>query len=780
MMSFFTKGLVELWVAAGTKFGKAQKLSQVTPTPDGYRLFGDIQEGDYVFDEHGKPTKVLYTTDLMFGRPCYEVTFSDGQKIQADADHLWETSTHYERKNVARVLRPLDPAQRTESRPQVRTTLEILESLNAVVGGKKRPNHSIPCVSQPVEFKPKDLPLDPYVLGIWLGDGGRATRQITTTDDPILVEISKSFEVKKLKSVNQYAICGLTEKLRECGVFEEKKIPEDYLISSPQDRLSLICGLMDSDGTISASGACCFDNTNKNLADGIELLLMSMGVKTKRKQRLGKLNGEIKKLCYRVQFTTDLPVFRLPRKKERLREISEKSKRRYIVDITMVPTEPVKCISVENPTSLYLTGEACIPTHNTLGASGGLCGKAWVTPGGIFRWVAPVYSQAKYGQVYCKKMLPTTVKAINSGILALNLPNDASIEFRSGKNPEDLEGEGVSGGYGLDECAKMGEQVYDSAKTTVTVTRAPIVGFSTPKGKNWFHRKCMNALDDMEWCKKNGKAPTKLFMTAPSSSNPHVTREALIDAQKSMPERLFRQYYLAEFIDDSEIFSNFKKCIYHDAPLDKKNTWFHRDCKKKGVVVGVDWAKHKDHTVFGAISIDEDKPKLIAFMRFQGLSYPDAVRELVGFCSQFAQIGMIYHDKTGVGDAIDDILAYTKLPFHGIVFTNQLKASMVNNLIVAFEREQLLIPWWEELIRECESYEVQTTETGMLRYNAPQGLHDDIVAMLLLVWAATLEYAGEFKIRFLEELPKEGLSLDNYYQDMMEEDDIFLTPGNLR
>ena len=102
----------------------------------------------------------------------------------------------------------------------------------------------------------------------------------------------------------------------------------------------------------------------------------------------------------------------------------------------------------------------------------------------LWRWVAPIYTQSKIGFKYCKRMLPPEPYVRpNESNLSLSIPAiDSQIQFFHGQHPESLEGEATAGNI-LDECAKMKEGVYESAKTTTTVTRGPIIGISTPKGK---------------------------------------------------------------------------------------------------------------------------------------------------------------------------------------------------------------------------------------------------------------------------------------------------------
>ena len=410
------------------------------------------------------------------------------------------------------------------------------------------------------------------------------------------------------------------------------------------------------------------------------------------------------------------------------------------------------------------------------GSSIGLVSAAWIKKDALFRWVAPIHSQATIGMKYHERILPEETRSPNQSKYRLLINhNKTVIEYKSGKHPEDLEGEGVTGGYGLDEAAKMKRQVYDSAKTTVTVTRAPIIGFSTPKGKNWFYNKCMEAKEEMDWCLANGTAPTKIFVTAPSTVNPMVSAAAIEDMRKSLPDRLFRQYVLAEFVDDGSTFLGFRECYYTDKieMFTEHQAWFGDECAKSQVVIGVDWAKTIDWTVF--IAMDIVTRKMIAFERFHKRAYTQAIRQLVKFASRFEDVLVVYHDKTGVGQAIDDQLAYTKLPYVGITFTNTSKTNMVNSLITAVETKQIGLVQWNVLDSELDAYEVSTNELGTMTYGAPDGQHDDAVCSLMLANSALEKYADrDMGVRFLEDLKEDTevsqSELDAYYNEMREED----------
>lgn len=421
----------------------------------------------------------------------------------------------------------------------------------------------------------------------------------------------------------------------------------------------------------------------------------------------------------------------------------------------------------------------------TVGGSGAVGAGMWVKRDKLFRWVAPIYTQAKIGKRYLEKFLPKKAfypKNDDPPTIRIN-GTGSTVEYWHGKYPESLEGEGIDGGYVFDEYAKMVEACYESASTTITQTRAPMLFLSTPKGKNHFYARCMDAKERMEYALKKGKTPTHIFITAATADNPFVPRGSIEDARRRLPDRLFRQYYLAEFIDDAAVFVGFRECVEDMDPIDSasfgKEYWLAPDANNKKVVMGADWGKMTDYTVFGAIDYEANPKRLVGFQRFNGVSYVQAVRELYHFAGQFKQCGLLNHDVTGVGQGIDDMVAQVNLPVQGVTFTNRSKSDMVNQLILAFQKQEISVPNWPNLIRELDAFEVTTTPIGNYRYSAPEGsgIHDDIVAMLVLAWAAALEYSGDFSVRFLEDLPNEKakLSLNKWYSDLIvdEEDSPF-------
>lgn len=349
--------------------GKALALDTPVPTPLGWRTMGELSPGDFVFDETGAPTQVVAATPPMLGRPCREVTFSDGERIVADASHQWVTVD----KNGRRYAR---------SRIAVRTTDEIARTLT--VGDER--NHQVP-LAGPVQYPPRlDLPIEPYTLGAWLGDGTTTKAELTCCDTEILEQISgDGFAVARLSyAPNLYRIGGvghtrdprtgryarnasLSSRLRDLGLLDGKYIPRQYLEAGVGQRLALLQGLMDTDGYVDdVAGRCEFTSVNERLADGVVELAASLGFRPVKSLGRAMLNGVDKGPKFRVKFTPDRPVFRVARKLARQKAADARFHRfRAIASVREVTSVPVRCIQVASPHGVFLVSRSFIPTHNS-------------------------------------------------------------------------------------------------------------------------------------------------------------------------------------------------------------------------------------------------------------------------------------------------------------------------------------------------------------------------------------------------------------------------------
>ena len=174
-------------VAARPGVGKALSLDTPLATPTGWTTMGDVAVGDWLLGADGKPTCVVAATEVMVGRPCYEVEFSDGTVIVADADHQWLTETRASRKSAQAAAAGYNRYKNQRTFADVRTTREIAETLRCPTADR-RLNHSV-VNAAPLQAPERDLLIPPYTLGAWLGDGTTASAQITSADPEIIMRI---------------------------------------------------------------------------------------------------------------------------------------------------------------------------------------------------------------------------------------------------------------------------------------------------------------------------------------------------------------------------------------------------------------------------------------------------------------------------------------------------------------------------------------------------------------------------------------------------------------
>jgi deoxycytidine triphosphate deaminase len=344
--------------------GKALSVDTEIPTPHGFVRMGDLRVGDDVFTDCGTPVRIKDATEVLLGRPCYEITFSDHTTVVADAGHLWWTTTKRERWG--------------RKRGELRTTAELAASVMHGAGH----NHQVP-LSAPMLTPWRELPVDPYVFGIWLGDGTSTKAEVTTIDGQVLDEIGEARDaVWPASGPLSYRIGGthrrsnartgrfeadesLNSTLRLMGQFGNKHLPRSYMEGAHGQRLALLQGLMDSDGSIDRLGRAEFCSTKEHLAVGVRELVASLGMVARLCVGRARLNGVDCGPRYRVLFTPDRPVFRLQRKLDRVKYSNRTMLARSIRSVRPVPSVPVRCIEVDSPRGMYVATRSFIPTHNS-------------------------------------------------------------------------------------------------------------------------------------------------------------------------------------------------------------------------------------------------------------------------------------------------------------------------------------------------------------------------------------------------------------------------------
>ncbi|MFC0446896.1 replicative DNA helicase [Rhodococcus jostii] len=215
-------------VAARPGVGKALALDTPLATPTGWTTMGDVQVGDHLIDADGKPTRVVAATDIMVGRPCYEVEFSDGTVLVADEQHQWLTETRASRRSALQAATGYNRYKNQGTFAEVRTTAEIAATLRCSTVDA-RVNHSV-TNAKPLELPAQDLLVPPYALGAWLGDGTSAAAQITCADPEIimLIEAEGLVAVPSTTAKLRYSLQLAPEAPiapRDCVVCGESFVP---------------------------------------------------------------------------------------------------------------------------------------------------------------------------------------------------------------------------------------------------------------------------------------------------------------------------------------------------------------------------------------------------------------------------------------------------------------------------------------------------------------------------------------------------------------------------
>lgn len=342
---------------ADLQAGKALEDSTPVLTAEGWKRHGDLRPGMFVYGRDGKPKRILAVTGST-EQDLFDVTFPEGRVLRATSGHLW---------SGRRRMHPKGDTSRWEDREMTLTTEEIAKITRRRVG-KMRPfkvwAHS------PIELPESSLPIDPYILGFWLGDGHSSGGYISKgiVDREHLLTLGH--EIKSKEGMCTVVVDGLTRALRLAGLQGNKHIPEAYLHASSDQRLALLQGLLDSDGYCSPkTGAIEFSNTNEAIIAGLLELLHLEGITPKVTTAVGHYGDVQCKQYWRVQFRATRAMFRMERKGRNQRQSSERQDHRLsVIDVVPAGRGMAQCITVEG--GEYLAGRELTLTHNC-GSGGG-------------------------------------------------------------------------------------------------------------------------------------------------------------------------------------------------------------------------------------------------------------------------------------------------------------------------------------------------------------------------------------------------------------------------
>ena len=364
-------------ILAPTGVGKSLPNSEPVLTPKGWVKMGDIKIGGKIIGSDGNQQYVIgvYPQGV---RTIYKVEFTDNTFVNCDEEHLWSVNTLNMRTAKTRV------DGKSVYKPNYGYKVVKTSDMMNFIKKRGRYNYRLPVVS-PINFNEKDVLINPYLLGLLLGDGSICDSgvRISTKDDELFDNISHlnehssyneyfRVETKSIKSINLKV--GIKQRLNEYGLLNKKSnnkfIPKDYLYNSAENRVSLLQGLMDTDGYVNKNGTVQFTTVSEQLCDNVRELVLSLGGTAKINTKVPTYTYDgVKKegqLAYTItmSFANNIVPFKLLRKVSKYYKREKYVEQKYVKSITYSHDEEATCIKVSNPDELFVTRDYVL-THNT-------------------------------------------------------------------------------------------------------------------------------------------------------------------------------------------------------------------------------------------------------------------------------------------------------------------------------------------------------------------------------------------------------------------------------
>lgn len=576
----------------GRGSGKALALDTAIPTPRGFIPMGDIVVGDVVFDEFGETCNVIAVSEVYKDHDCYKLTFDDGSSVIADAGHQWITRDANQRKNLAR------QKYRVQRRWSLVTTSEIAATLYGPGGKRDEINHSIDVSATGGAIR--QLPIPPYVIGVWLGDGNSHSAQLTSADPEIIDHLraegqpvsegrrysgnlsSKALEYhlgQEQRGLPHIRDATLQARLRKLNLLRNKHIPVEYLFASFDQRLALLQGLMDTDGCCDENKGCEFSASNERLAFETHALICSLGIKATIRSRIPICNGKRCRRSFRVCFTTNLPVFRLKRKLERIPDdITIRCRRRFIVSCERVESVPVRCIQVDSPSSLFLCTKSFIATHNSELARRRVVRflpveKPWPDP--EYFYALPTQDQARTKHwEKIKALVPRDwIRSISEVRMEIHTVFGSKLSMIGLDKPHRAEGAQYDGGVLDESCDVKGHVFSRTFRPALTHRDGWCWRIGVPK------RYGMGAREFRDVCQSWGNnGPNYAHFSWPSSDI--LTPEQIAEEAANLDSRDFNEQYMASWEKTTG-------AVYYSFDAESVKDWTYDP--KKPLLVGSDF-----------------------------------------------------------------------------------------------------------------------------------------------------------------------------------------------
>lgn len=373
--------------------------------------------------------------------------------------------------------------------------------------------------------------------------------------------------------------------------------------------------------------------------------------------------------------------------------------------------------------------------------------------GGEYGWFAPTYRQVRIGWDEMHAACGGAVGGVtfNESRLEALFPGGGRVRFASLSEPDLVRGWTLDG-FEMDEASEIPARAYYEILRPMLMDTGGWGWFTfTPKGQNWTwqeHQKAMlgDDLDSRAWQIPASCAIVdgRLMPHPHPLENPHIPFAELEDLYQRLPERIFRQEILAEFLEDAGgVFRNVSGCIggrLETAPPHRMQQY----------VIGIDLAKHADYTVLCVGDVRERR--VVAFDRFNKADWGLQKARIIA-AAQVWNDAICWMDTTGVGDPIYDDLRRAGLRIHSYKFSNATKRALIENAVLMVEQRQIAYPDIPTLIGELRAYQYTTSEAGNLQMSAPEGMFDDaVIAFSLMCWPLGHAATGRLSPEALEQI----------------------------
>lgn len=741
-------------IVAGRQSGKAQPLDEPVLTPTGWRPIGELEVGDEVIAGDGSVTRVTGVYDR--GRlPIYKVTFDDGASTRCCGEHLWRVQTRNDRRrDLGWSVLSLD---------------EIRDRWGEEPVSAQRVR--IP-VFERAETSARDLPLPPYLVGALIGDGSLTQGARLSNGDAEVVArcvslLPEGVQAIKHKGVDYRLVMAkrgqsnpLINALRQIGLMgcksREKHIPADYLNGSHEQRLELLRGLMDTDGTCGKTGHATFSSTSERLALDLQQLVRSLGGKAKVRSRETSCPYKGRQVpCSSFRVTVRLPFanpFSLPRKAERWKRPTSTPDERILYRIEGAGDAECRCIAVEHPEHTYVTRDYIV-THNTHQAAEEVVRICLERPNTESCVLMPSYKSTKGALRHLRRALKHVHGWVWREVDKLFLfPNGAKLYLRTSDDKSGVPTRGltIDGVLWVDEASFVAKSAWEAAQATQAAVRDPLtIVTTTPRGrKSWVFKLCQEAAKD----------PDVEYFRFRTTDSPYH--------HPGYVARMVRQF--GKKRADEELNAVFVGGSRQPFQPDDVSAAFKRGDgiypRGKQRSIGLDVAKARDYTCAVLMNEDDEAWVLDRFRADRDESgkqdprfYGRVVARMAALAEEHEAIVVVDEQRGGgAGAAVADLLT-AKLGEERVYRVKtgnpRLKAKLIEELIADFETGEIVLgegPHKEKLREELVFFppaeEIEKDGIVERVYKGPsdedradgdegdedEGLHDDTVTGLYL------------------------------------------------